>query len=378
MRKRARAVAGWAATCILHEDIHFRHTTKSPLGIHATQAIVLGVRVELTGLSAELLNGQRGVVCGAQLRNGRWPVQLEQDWQEGPRRSVSVHTANMAVVVGTCDHCGVQKQAAVLVTCARCRHARYCTVQCRSRAAATHGEECREPLCCTICLDNEDTVLPMQCGCGCREEAGAAHLQCKIRAAEHHGNSSDDEHGEGGTAQGVQWNAAWNSCLTCKQLYTGDMRLGLAEEAARQFDTRPARDMSRLLAQANLANALLEHGRSGAAETLSRNHLATCQRVLGGEHPVTLMSTSELAAVLNKRGSHKAAESMYRKVVKDMKRVLGSDEPATLVVSSDLARVLHSRCEYAAAEALFREVLAMRKQVFGREHGSTLATANVR
>ena len=64
---------------------------------------------------------------------------------------------------------------------------------------------------CIICLDNEGHPLPIQCGCGCRDEAGCAHVARKAAYAAH---------------QGPGCHNCWNVCPTCKQHYTGAMLAG--------------------------------------------------------------------------------------------------------------------------------------------------------
>jgi len=46
-------------------------------------------------------------------------------------------------------------------------------------------------------------------------------------------------------------------------------------------------------------------------------------KVLGKEHPHTLMSASNLAAVLVKQGDYEAAEEINRRVVDGREKVLG-------------------------------------------------------
>ncbi|KAF1947385.1 hypothetical protein EJ02DRAFT_297649, partial [Clathrospora elynae] len=51
-------------------------------------------------------------------------------------------------------------------------------------------------------------------------------------------------------------------------------------------------------------------GKYEEAESMNRQTLAQSEKVLGPEHPYTLMSMSNLAGVLGRQGKYKEAESM--------------------------------------------------------------------
>ena len=170
-----------------------------------------GCRVELTGLSSEDLNGQRGGISGSYLpARKRWPVVVD-----GTDRELSCKPNNLNEL-GSCGHCGAEKCLDALKKCARCLAVVYCDGACQREhwKWGGHKQACKEPLACIICLDNDGHMLPIQCGCGCRDEAGCAHVACKAAHAEH---------------QGTGCHKGWFTCPTCKQDYTGAMQLGLAE-----------------------------------------------------------------------------------------------------------------------------------------------------
>ena len=77
--------------------------------------------------------------------------------------------------------------------------------------------------CCWVCLgegaDAEGGTL-LQSGCGCRGGAGYAHVACLIE----HAMRSQAAH------VGTDWDASqagWVNCPTCKQRYSGAMKIGL-------------------------------------------------------------------------------------------------------------------------------------------------------
>ena len=57
--------------------------------------------------------------------------------------------------------------------CSRCKQAFYCDADCQREhwKCGGHKKVCKEPRGCSICLDNDGPPLPIQGGCGCREEA---------------------------------------------------------------------------------------------------------------------------------------------------------------------------------------------------------------
>ena len=66
---------------------------------------------------------------------------------------------------------------------------------------------------CLICF--EASPPPIQSGCACRGPAGLAHPGCCVKAAQALVERKDSS----------RW---WFTCQTCKQVFTGAMRIGLA------------------------------------------------------------------------------------------------------------------------------------------------------
>jgi tetratricopeptide (TPR) repeat protein len=92
------------------------------------------------------------------------------------------------------------------------------------------------------------------------------------------------------------------------------------------------------------------------------------------ENPVALANASSLAAALYAQGKYADAVAAYGPVVDVKKRVLGPDHPETIIISGNLARALYAHGEHAEAVDLFADVVARMVQVLGPEHGSTLHT----
>ena len=80
----------------------------------------------------------------------------------------------------------------------------------------------------------------------------------------------------------------------------------------------------------NLALLYLEQGRYDDAEPLLTKELQAERRVLGEEHPDTLLSMNNLAMLYFEQGRHDEAEPLYVKALEGRRRVLGEEHPDTL------------------------------------------------
>ena len=211
--------------------------------------------------------------------------------------------------------------------CSRCKQAFYCNAGCQREhwKRGGHKQACKEPMGCSICLDNDGPPLPIQGGCGCRAEAGCAHVACRVQAAEH---------------QGLGFHAGWYTCTTCKQQYTGAMQLGLAEALWERHRRKPARNHDRLAAQNMLAGAYMAQGRYAEAEELFRELLAASQRLAGADHENTLMVALNLGMALRNQGKNSEAEAVLRDTLPKMQRVHGPEHEHTLRAASELAAAL--------------------------------------
>jgi hypothetical protein len=100
------------------------------------------------------------------------------------------------------------------------------------------------------------------------------------------------------------------------------------------------------------------------------------KRVLGAEHPDTLLSANNLAASLSHQGKHADAERIQREALGVQKRVLGAEHPDTLRSAGNLAESLAHQGKCAEAEPILHAALASRQRVLGPAHPDTLRTAS--
>jgi tetratricopeptide (TPR) repeat protein len=109
------------------------------------------------------------------------------------------------------------------------------------------------------------------------------------------------------------------------------------------------------------------------AEVLSVQVLAMRQKVLGQEHPDTLLSMGNLASLYQYQGQWKKAEVLGVQAL-EMKRVLGLDHPHTLMALGNLAATYRKQQQWTEAQKLEEELLECQSRVLGKDHPETLAT----
>jgi tetratricopeptide (TPR) repeat protein len=213
---------------------------------------------------------------------------------------------------------------------------------------------------CFICLDSNPPPIPS--GCACRGNTGLAHVGCKIDSAV--------------AQQPHRGYAAWWECQTCKQEFTGPMKTGLAEAWWARVQAEAEESRERLAAADNLAQVRSSDGQYAEAEQIFGEVLDVKRRVLGNEHPDTLMVRSNLAVCLGHQKKHAEAERIYREVLAMTRRIFGEEHPHTLRCAGNLASSLSSQGKHADAERSEREVLGVRRRVLGEKHPDTLGSAS--
>ncbi len=146
-----------------------------------------------------------------------------------------------------------------------------------------------------------------------------------------------------------------------------------ATDASRALDDAGG-DVAWLLNAA--ARYLLTRGESAASLPLIERALELRRRVLGEEHPATLISASSLAGNLWALGQYEAARRLNEDTLARRRRVLGEEHPDTLISAGNLALNLRALGQYEAARRLDEDTLARLRRVLGADHPDTLASAN--
>jgi tetratricopeptide (TPR) repeat protein len=158
-----------------------------------------------------------------------------------------------------------------------------------------------------------------------------------------------------------------------------DGRWNEAEGPFRQvMETRKrvlgAEHPSTLISMATLASTYDNQGRWDQAEELGVQVMETRKRVLGAEHPDTLTSMANLALTYGNQGRWDRAEELEVQVMETFKRVLGAEHPNTLTSMANLASMYEIRGRRDQAEELKVQVMETRKRVLGAEHPDTLTS----
>jgi tetratricopeptide (TPR) repeat protein/Cdc6-like AAA superfamily ATPase len=131
-----------------------------------------------------------------------------------------------------------------------------------------------------------------------------------------------------------------------------------------------------LISMNNLASTYREQGRWKEAEELGQQVLEIRKRVLGEEHPHTMISMGNLASTYREQGRWKEAEELGQQVLEIRKRVLGEEHPHTMISMGNLASAYTNQGRWKEAGELGQQVLEIQKRVLGEEHPDTLNSMN--
>lgn len=96
------------------------------------------------------------------------------------------------------------------------------------------------------------------------------------------------------------------------------------------------------------------------------------EKLLGAEHPNTLMSMFRLAAIYSSLNRLNEAEKMGVQGLKTRKMILGAEHPHTLLTMANLAVTDKALDRLSEAEELGVQVLKAYEKVLGAEHPKTL------
>ena len=121
-----------------------------------------------------------------------------------------------------------------------------------------------------------------------------------------------------------------------------------------------------------IANYLGSSGSYVAARDLQRRVLDARGRILGPEHPDTLLARTNLASWTGQAGDPAAARDQYSALLPVCERVLGPEYTDTLSARHGLASWTGQAGDPAAARDLFAELLPVKERVLGLEDRDTL------
>jgi DnaJ-domain-containing protein 1 len=131
-----------------------------------------------------------------------------------------------------------------------------------------------------------------------------------------------------------------------------------------------------LLVMNDLGQTLYAQDDLSGARKLEEHVLAALRRALGEEHPDTLKAMGNLAQMLKAQGDLASAGKLQEQVLAALRRVLGEKHPDTLVATDNLAETLKAQDDLSGAGKLQEQVLAALRRVLGEEHPDTLLAMN--
>lgn len=150
--------------------------------------------------------------------------------------------------------------------------------------------------------------------------------------------------------------------------------IDLLAQASQKADEELADDPeSRAAIHATLCETYLGLGDYATARIHAERAFATRRKILGDEHPSTLMSMNMLALVLKELDEFEEAERIHRQALELSRRVLGETHPLTLEIMNHLALVAKRQGKNAEAETFFRQTWEARKKLLGERHPDTMS-----
>ena len=124
----------------------------------------------------------------------------------------------------------------------------------------------------------------------------------------------------------------------------------------------------------NSALVLEENGDFNSAEQLKVQVMDMRNKLLGAEHPETLVSMEDLARTYQDQGRWNEAEKLLIQVMDKSKELLGAEHPDTITTMGSLASTYHDLKRWNEAEKLEIHVMEIRKKQLGEKHPYTLTS----
>ena len=109
---------------------------------------------------------------------------------------------------------------------------------------------------------------------------------------------------------------------------------------------------------------------------LGERTLADRERVLGPDHPDTLLSQNNLAYAYQSAGRLAEGIPLFERTLADRERIMGRDDPDTISSLNNLAYAYQSAGRLAEAIPLIEQALADSERVLGPDHPHTLTYRN--
>lgn len=131
-----------------------------------------------------------------------------------------------------------------------------------------------------------------------------------------------------------------------------------------------------LISVNNFANLLLDMGDLKGSKALYERAVLGYEKIFGVEHPDTITVVSNFGILLQKMGDLKGARVLLENSLNKYEKLLGDNHPSTLNAVNNLGVLLKRMGDFNRAKILYERVLHGFGDLFGQEHPSTLTAAN--
>jgi tetratricopeptide (TPR) repeat protein len=164
---------------------------------------------------------------------------------------------------------------------------------------------------------------------------------------------------------------------TLVELGRSDLALPHAQQALKQRQRMLGENHPDTILSLNVYGMVLDSlGRTQEAEPFLKQALEQRRKVLGEDHQDTIRSLNNYANLLISLGRPQEAEPLEKQALEQNRKVLGRDHPDTITSLSNYALVLHSLGRSQDAEPLFKQALDQRRKVLGDDHPDTISSLN--
>ena len=115
-------------------------------------------------------------------------------------------------------------------------------------------------------------------------------------------------------------------------------------------------------------------GRNREASQLRQRTLEARKRVLGDEHPDTLLSINDLAESYFILGRYQEALQLNQQALEVQKRILNDEHPNTLKSMHNVFRLYSQLGQYPEAIQLGKQTVEARLRILGPAHPATISS----
>jgi hypothetical protein len=119
-----------------------------------------------------------------------------------------------------------------------------------------------------------------------------------------------------------------------------------------------------------------DEGKYAAAEPLLTRVMEVRRRVLGQQHPDTLISMNNLGLLYTLQSTFARAEPLLVETLELRRRILGQEHPDTLISMNNLGLLYTYEHKDENAEPIYLEALELERHVLAPEHPRRLAGMN--